>query len=289
MLAMTGISEAQWSKPITIHIGNNAGGANDLATRIVLNKVSQNIGQKFIYINDPTVSGYNAANRVANLPADGYTYFATFSWYTTSHTYFKDVFDMSKLEGVATFSTTVLAVILNKEFKSLDELKNAKRETFRGCGGVGSPGCVYTDTLDSIAGLKTKRIIYPSSPAMNIDIAGGRLDYAIMPLNSMRAFAADGKVNIIAVTSDNQKNGYPTIESLGYSKMVVSYWAGLLARPETPKQYTKELEKQIEIATKDKEVIEALAKIESLPLYMNSEKFNNQIRKDLVDYSKVYE
>jgi len=289
MLATTSVSSAQWSKPVSIHIANAAGGANDLATRIVLEKVSQNIGQKFVYLNDPGASGYNAATRVVNAPADGYNFLATFSWYTTSYAYFKDKFDTSKLTGVAGYSTTVLALVTNKEFKTVADLKNAKRETFRGCGGVGSPGCVYTDTFDTIAELKTKRIIYPSAQAMNLDLAGGRLDYAILPLNGMKGFAADGTVNILAVTGDKPYNGYPIIPSIGYSKMVVSYWVGLLARPETPKEFTKELEKQIEIATKDKDVIEALAKIDALPQYMNSEQFNKQIDKDLKDYSKVYE
>jgi len=289
MLAMTSGAYAQWSKPISIHIANTVGGANDLATRIILDKVSKNIGQKFIYLNDPTASGYNAANRVVNLPADGYNFLSTFSWYTTSYVYFKDKFDMTKLTGVASYSTTVMALVVNKEFKTVDDLKNATRETFRGCGGGGSPGCVYTDTFDTIANLKTKRVVYPAASAMNLDLAGGRLDYAILPLNIMKGFADEGKVNILATTVDNARNGYPTFENLGYPKMVVSYWAGLLARPETPKEFLKELEKQIEIAIKDKEVIEALVKINSLPLYMNSEEFNKQIAKDLVDYSKVYE
>ncbi|MBM3374164.1 MAG: tripartite tricarboxylate transporter substrate binding protein, partial [Betaproteobacteria bacterium] len=60
-------------KPVRVIIAWPPGGANDIAGRIVAQKLSENTGQQFIVDNRGGASGIVGSDVVAKSPPDGYT------------------------------------------------------------------------------------------------------------------------------------------------------------------------------------------------------------------------
>src|SRR4249919_2454030 len=61
------------AKPVRILVGFAAGGATDIAGRLIAQKLTEATGQSFIVENRPGASGLIASEQVAKSPADGTT------------------------------------------------------------------------------------------------------------------------------------------------------------------------------------------------------------------------
>jgi tripartite-type tricarboxylate transporter receptor subunit TctC len=61
------------SRPITIIVGNAAGGIADVTTRIYAEVMSKNLGQKIVIENRPAGQGAVAAVATQNATPDGHT------------------------------------------------------------------------------------------------------------------------------------------------------------------------------------------------------------------------
>ena len=61
------------AKPMRIVLGFPPGSTPDIVTRIVAEKMGEDLGQPFIVDNRPGAGGIIAAQAVARAPADGYT------------------------------------------------------------------------------------------------------------------------------------------------------------------------------------------------------------------------
>ncbi|MGB9207833.1 MAG: tripartite tricarboxylate transporter substrate-binding protein, partial [Pseudolabrys sp.] len=68
------VSAQDWpSKPVHILVGFGAGGGTDVATRILADGLSENLGQQFTVENRPGAGGTIAGGIAARAPKDGYT------------------------------------------------------------------------------------------------------------------------------------------------------------------------------------------------------------------------
>jgi tripartite-type tricarboxylate transporter receptor subunit TctC len=73
--ALTRMAAAQaWpARPVRIVVGFAAGGPNDIAARIIAQRLSERLGQPFIVENRPGAGSNIATEVVVRGPADGYT------------------------------------------------------------------------------------------------------------------------------------------------------------------------------------------------------------------------
>ena len=61
------------SRPVRLILPFGAGGVADVTARIVTEKLSEKLAQRFVIENMPGAGGINAARAVLAAPADGYT------------------------------------------------------------------------------------------------------------------------------------------------------------------------------------------------------------------------
>src|SRR5271154_453956 len=66
-------NEAYPAHPVHIVVGFAAGGAPDIAARLMAQWLSERLGQQFIVENRPGAGGNIATEAVIDAPADGYT------------------------------------------------------------------------------------------------------------------------------------------------------------------------------------------------------------------------
>jgi tripartite-type tricarboxylate transporter receptor subunit TctC len=66
-------AQAYPAKPVKVIVPLAAGSAVDNAARIVMDKLSRNLGQNFVVENQPGAAGLIGAGNVAKAAPDGYT------------------------------------------------------------------------------------------------------------------------------------------------------------------------------------------------------------------------
>lgn len=85
------------AKPVRVIIAWPPGGANDIAGRIIAQKLTENTGQQFIIDNRGGASGIVGSDVVAKSPADGYTLLVHSTTHVSNpHLYSKVPYDTMK-------------------------------------------------------------------------------------------------------------------------------------------------------------------------------------------------
>ena len=108
------------------------GGAGDLTSRLLSDKLSQSLKQPFIVENRPGAGGIAAMRAVLDAPADGYTLGVMGNGQAISRTLFENIpydvlKDFAPISVAANFEM-LLAVPPNSPYKSVRELIDAARK-----------------------------------------------------------------------------------------------------------------------------------------------------------------
>src|SRR4051794_15467678 len=72
-LARLAGAQAYPTRPVRLIVGFGAGGASDIAARLMGPWLSERLGQQFVIENRPGAGGNIAAEAVVRAPPDGYT------------------------------------------------------------------------------------------------------------------------------------------------------------------------------------------------------------------------
>ena len=71
-------AETYPSRPIRLVVPFGAGGVADISSRIVAEKLGDQLGQRFVIDNQPGAGGIAAGRSVLSAPHDGYTFGAVY-------------------------------------------------------------------------------------------------------------------------------------------------------------------------------------------------------------------
>ena len=117
------VSAQDWpSKPVHILVGFGAGGGTDVATRILADGLSENLGQQFTVENRPGAGGTIAGGIAARAPKDGYTIASISMGHSVSAVTVKQVpYDpVADFEPVGIFTNSAFVVAVPKNSPATD-------------------------------------------------------------------------------------------------------------------------------------------------------------------------
>ena len=228
------------NRPIQMIVPFTAGGLQDIAARVVAQKMSEHLGQPIVIENRPGAGGNIAADYVAKSPPDGYRLYwgflgtnaANVSLYKSlAYDPIKDFQPMS-LVGNA---PTILIVHPSLPIHTVPELiaygKANPRKLNFAHSGSGSPSDIFQALLASMAGMEVVAVPYKGTAPAQIDIIAGRVhgyfDAQVSGLANIRA----GKVRAIGVGSPTRLSALPDVAPIadtlpGFSAYS---WFGILA------------------------------------------------------------
>jgi tripartite-type tricarboxylate transporter receptor subunit TctC len=268
MAALSSLVQAQVfpSKPITIIVPFPPGGAADTSTRIVAQKLAENLKQSVLVDNRPGAGGQIAATAVKRSPPDGYTLFLANigSHATNPALYSKLSYDPEKdFEPIVEMVKIpqLLVVPASSPVKSVAELiAKAKAEP----GGlsyasqsVGAGGHIAGEILKAKNGLQLTHVPYKgSAPAMQ-DLVAGRVDFMFDAIPSALPFVTDNRLRALAIDAPTRSALLPNVPTLleqglvGYES---SPWFGLVAPAGAPKSVLNKLHDETAEVLRDPEV-----------------------------------
>ena len=171
------------SKPIRMWIPSSAGGATDVAARILGVHMAEMLAQPVIVENRVTSGGMVATSQLAQSAPDGYTLMMTFDTFaTTPHMYKSAPYDVVKDFTpimLVTRYPQILIVHPSLKVKTLREFvayakANGARMNF-GSAGPGSSARLSYELFKDVAGIETMPVHYKGGGPAVQDLIAGQL------------------------------------------------------------------------------------------------------------------
>lgn len=235
------------SQTVKIVVPFVAGGGVDAVARIIVPRLSEELGQSVIIENRGGAGGMLGASAVAQSPADGYTFLlGTGSTHgTNSSVYSRLSYDpVRDFVPVALVASQPLALIVPPALpvKSVDELivlaRSKPGELSFGSYGTGSINHLGSELFNSMAKIQVNHIPYRGAAPAMTDLIAGRLQYVLDGVATSLGYARAGTIRMLGVASLNRSPvlpDLPTISEAGLPGFDTTVWFGLFAPAGTPK------------------------------------------------------
>ena len=266
------LAQAYPNKPIKAIVPFAAGSATDQIGRAFAQKMSEQLGQPIIIENKAGVNGMLGADAVAKAVPDGYTIMVgTNSTNAALKSLMKKLpYDQdTAFAPIGYMGSVPLIVAVNndvpaKNLKELVAIAKAKptQLTF---ASASTSQRVSTEVLMNMSGIQMTHVPYKSGPAAMTDLIGGQVnlftaDFAVM-LPQVKA----GKIRGLAVTSMQRSKAIPELptvnEALGLKDYELIAYFAMFAPAGTPPDVIAKLNKALNAAAADKDVLDKFTAI----------------------------
>jgi tripartite-type tricarboxylate transporter receptor subunit TctC len=253
------------NKPVKVVVTVPAGGGVDTVTRIIAERLRQQLGQPFVVENKGGAGGNIAAESVFQAEPDGYTLMSSQpAPITTNAVLYKSLsFDPTAFEPVAILSSIPNVLLVKNDFpaKTLQEfmtyVKANPGKLNYASQGPGTTSHLTAELFNKLAGTKLVHVPYKGTgPALN-DLVAGHVDLIFMQLESALRLHQGGKARILAVTTNKRIPALPDIPTMGEAGLkdfISDTWNAFSAPPKTPKPIIAKLNAAINEALKTPEV-----------------------------------
>lgn len=262
----TGLAPAQAdtaypTRPVRVIVPFGPGGIADITARVVMEKLSEKLGQQFIIDNQPGAGGITAARAALQGGKDGYTLILLTNGTAISVPLFKKLpFDPVKdfaavsMLGQFDFLFVTGGASKHKTVQELIAFAKANKGALNvGTVNVGSSQNLSAELFKSMAGVDLTIIPYKTTPDLMIAATRGDVDVAIDSLAAAKAMMADGKLRAMATSGLTRSPATPdivTVDESGLKGFEVTSWNAIFAPAGTPPEV---------IATLNKAIVEVVA------------------------------
>ena len=243
LIATLACAQSYPNKPVRIIVPFAPGGATDIVTRLVAQKLTEAWGQTIVVDNRGGAGGNIGADLAAKATPDGYTLFMPSGSVMTAnqHMYKKIPFNPEKdflaITNVAS-GPQLVAVANNVAVKTVKELialaKSKPGSIAFGSAGVGTQTHLAAENFLYSAGIEATHVPYKGEGPALTDLAGGQIQLLTPNLSAAIGFMNAGRIRGVAVTSKQrvpQVPGIPTVAETipGFENLG---WFGLVAPAE---------------------------------------------------------
>jgi tripartite-type tricarboxylate transporter receptor subunit TctC len=232
-------AQAAESAPLQIVVPYAAGGAVDVVTRIVGQKMGEVLGTSIIVENRPGAATNIGTQAVVRSAPNGNTLLtASNTLASNGALYSRLPFDPAKdlaPVGSIGYAPLVIVVPAASSYKKLGDLiEDAKSHPDRlsyASAGNGSSGHLASELLKHEAGFNAVHVPYKGGSPAITDLLGGRISFmAINPVEVIAHIQA-GRLRTLALLDTKPSPllpAVPTISSLGFPGAAASVWWGLV-------------------------------------------------------------
>ncbi len=233
------------TKTVRIVVPFAAGGATDIITRILAQKLTELWGQSVIVENRGGAAGNIGGVEVSKSVPDGYTLLMTSGSIVTAnqHIYKNMGFDPHKdLMPITMVASGPQVIVVNPSLpvntlKELMELAKAKPGALNyGHAGIGSQTHLAAENFLFATGLDIKNIPYKGEGPAITDLVAGQINLATPNLAAAIGFINGGKLRALAVTGTERSPALPDVPTV--AETVPGFenigWFGLMAPAGTP-------------------------------------------------------
>ena len=292
-------AETYPSRPITVIVPFAGGSASDVVTRIMLNKMSQSMGQPIVVDNHPGAGGNIGTAMGAKAAPDGYTWVASGSGpIAANKTLYRELgYDPEKdFEAVTPFAFFTIVVVASTKLpvKTLGELvsyaKQHPGELNYGSVGVGSSqhlGGVY---FEQVTGTKLTHVPYRNIAQYGPDMIAGAVPLGFQWLPNVLGPLNSGGAKPLAVAGKNRLPALPntpTTAEAGLPEYEASGWFAMQVPRGTPKDIVARINREMAEALADPTVRERFEQQGAVPRVISPEEATKFTSTEIVKWRDI--
>jgi tripartite-type tricarboxylate transporter receptor subunit TctC len=259
-LALAGPAQAQINypnRPVALVVTVPPGGAADLVARIIGSKLTDVLGQPVVTNNRGGAGGTIAAAAVAKADPDGHTLLLnTIATHGIGpHLYpnlpYDPVKDFTPIILVAKLPL-IMTVNADLPVQSVDDVialakARPKELAFASAGNGGAPH-LAGELFKTLTGTDLLHVPYRGSGPAVVDLVAVRIAIMFDAVPSLLPFITAGKLRPLAAASIERNRRLPeipTFAELGYGRMDISLWYGIVAPAGTPQPIVQRLNAEL--------------------------------------------
>ena len=292
-------AQTDWpNKPVRILVGFGAGGGTDVATRIVAEGLSEELGQQFTVENRPGAGGTIAGGQAARSAKDGYTAIALSMGHSVSAVMVKNVpYDPVKdFAPIGIFTNSAFVVAVGKDspandIKSLVALinKDAGKLNYSTVG-LGSTQHLIAEDLVQRTGMKAQPVSYRTTGEVVTALIRGDAAFAVELYHAIRGQVEGGELKLLAVATPQRWPAIPNVPTVveqGIANFGVLGWYGLAFPAGTPEPVIDKLRGALSKVLARENVRKKLEGVGALANLSTPDEFRRAIESDIKSFQEV--
>jgi tripartite-type tricarboxylate transporter receptor subunit TctC len=233
------------SKPVHVYVPSSAGGASDIAARLLSPKLAEALGQPFLVENRVASGGIVGTAQVAKAPADGYAIMVTFDTFASNPHLYKElpydvVKDFAPIMLVVRYPQ-ILVVHPSLGVKTVPEfVAYAKRNPGKlnyGSAGPASSSRLAFELFKDAAGIQAVAVNYKGGgPAISDLVAGTVQVMLVQAGGAVGQNVKSGKLVGLATSGRARSPHFPDLPTISdfYPGFETTSWVGAIAPAGTP-------------------------------------------------------
>ncbi|HZQ00434.1 MAG TPA: tripartite tricarboxylate transporter substrate binding protein [Reyranella sp.] len=254
----------EWpNKPLHFVVPFPAGGSTDVLTRLLCERLGEELKQPCIVDNKGGAGGNVGAGLVASAAPDGYTFLVSAPGVLAyNKLIYKDMgFDPDRqLEPICLYAWQPNVLVVNPSLPvhSVKELiayakANPKKLNYAS-GGVGSTSHVAGELFKTMAGLDWQHVPYRGTGPELVDLLAGQVQLTIDNLPAILPHIRTGKLRALAISTDKrvpQLPDLPTIAEAGLPGYAAISWQMIAVPAGTPRAISDKMAAAVTRLTRD--------------------------------------
>ncbi len=286
------------NRPVRIIVGFAPGGANDIVTRVVAQKLTEMWGQSIVVDNRGGAGGNIGGELAAKANPDGYTLFMTSGSIVAAnpHIYRKMSFNPDKdFAAITMVASGPQILVVNpgfaaKTLKDFIALAKSKPKTITmGSAGFGTQTHLAGENFLHAAGIDAVHVPYKGEGPALTDLLGGQIQFVPANLAAAIGQVQQGKLRGLAVTSLQRIKQLPEVPAVaetvpGFENLG---WFGLLTPTGTPTAVIDKVYADTAKALQAPDIRTRYEQLGMVPVGDRPEQFAKSIREESVRWAKI--
>ncbi len=289
------------NRVITLVAPYTPGGPSDTTARMIAGPMSKALGQQIVVENVTGAGGTIGTNRVAKAKPDGYTLMVSGSaTHAAAEFLSKDLpyrsTDFEQI-GLINVSPVVLvarsAVPANTLKEFVAYLQANEKKVTEADAGVGSISNLACSVFHALVNVHPTVASYRGTPQATMDLVAGNVDFGCNQIVNIVQHVQTGKLKAYAVTGNERSPmlpNVPTTAEAGMPAFNLTVWFGLSAPKGTPAPIVEKLNKALNVALSDPEVVKRFAALGYTvppPAERSTAHFDKLYKDEVVLWAKV--
>jgi len=285
--------------PITLVVPFAAGGATDVVSRLVVQRLSERIARPVVVENAGGGGGAIGAAKVARAAPDGNTLLmGTIATHvinplSLAQLPYNAQRDFTPVSLIATVPNVLLvsSSVKARNVQELIALLKAQPGKFSyGSSGVGTPPHLSGELFKSMTGVDMNHVPYKGGgPAMS-DLVGGHIPILFDVLSGAASHIRAGSARALAVTTSNRSASFPDIPTVAESG-VPGYetwtWNAVFGPAGLPRPMVEQLSSALQAVVAQQEVQAKLKELSAAPVGSTPEALAALVRSETEKWGQV--
>ena len=290
-------SDAYPSRAVRWIVPYTAGGATDVLSRLICQRLSERLGQTFIVENKPGAGSNIGTQAVISAPPDGYTLLLTSTANAINASFDPTLpYDFARsIAPVAGVARIPLVLVINNDLpihSVADFIAYAKANPGKlsiASSGIGTSLHLSGELFKAMAGIQFVHVPYRGSAPGLTDVMSGQIQGMFDNVTSSFELVRSGKLRALGVTTKERSAALPDVPPIGdtLAGFETSSFYGVGAPRGTPQAAVDLLNREINAALNDSLIRQRLAELGAVPILGSAGEFGAMLTVETERWRKV--